>query len=159
MYSREHAIASLAVGVAGAVALSLPVPAWAAVAWAVVVGVGIDFDHFLVARATTGDWRAARRCLADPTLIVRDQGAIFDPSEITPIQRLLSHVVIAGALVGGLALVDVALAAFTALVLYVHLLADLVWDAWLEARSDAPTAADGADGGGDPADAGADAGG
>jgi len=47
---------------------------------------------------------------------------------VTPLQRLLSHAVVGGVLVGGLVLVDRYLAVFTAVVLYVHVLGDLYAD-------------------------------
>ena len=49
------------------------------------------------------------------------------------LRRLLSHVVIGGLAVGVLALVDGFLAVFVAVVLYVHLLSDLVADVRSEA--------------------------
>jgi hypothetical protein len=128
MYSRDHAIGSAVVGAVAAAVLSLPIPWWAAVGYAVVVGVGIDFDHFLVARLTTGDWAALRRCLRDPRLVFLDQDEIFDPLALWPLQRLLSHHVLGGLAVAGLWLVSVPLALFTLLVLYTHVLSDLVWD-------------------------------
>ncbi|WP_424002415.1 hypothetical protein ACOZ4I_01760 [Haloarcula salina] len=128
MYSRDHAIVSAVVGAGGVVGLSVPVPWWAALGYAVVVGVAIDVDHFLVARLETGDWAALRRCLRNPRLVVSGQDEIFDPFDLWPLQRLLSHHVIGGLAVGGLWLGSEPLALFTALVLYAHVLADLVWD-------------------------------
>ncbi|WP_089698747.1 hypothetical protein [Halogranum gelatinilyticum] len=49
------------------------------------------------------------------------------------LRRLLSHVVLGGLAVGGLVLVDGFLAVFVGLVLYVHLLSDLVADVRSEA--------------------------
>ncbi|MFC7026628.1 hypothetical protein ACFQJ5_01845 [Halomicroarcula sp. GCM10025324] len=128
MYSRDHAFLSVVVGVLGSLAFSVPVPWWAAVGYAVVVGVAIDVDHFVVARLTTGEWTAAKRCLRNPRLVFVAQDEIFDAGDLYPLQRLLSHHVIGGALVGGLWLVSEPLALFTALVLYAHVLSDLVWD-------------------------------
>lgn len=96
--------------------------------YAAVVGVGIDFDHFLVARLNTGEWTAVRRCLRDPRIVFTDQNAIFEEGDVGTLRRLLSHVVLAGLAVVGLLAVDVFLAVFTAVVLYAHLLSDLVWD-------------------------------
>jgi hypothetical protein len=48
-----------------------------------------------------------------------------------PLQRLLSHHLIGGVVVFGLWLVSEPLALFTALVLYAHVLGDLVWDNYL----------------------------
>ncbi|SFR89468.1 hypothetical protein SAMN05216559_0634 [Halomicrobium zhouii] len=130
MYSREHALVSLAVGLTGVWALPLPdvVPWWAAVAWALAVGVGIDFDHFLVARLVSGDWSALARLLRNPLLPLTDPASIFADDDLWAIQRLFSHVVIAGGLVGALWLWDQPFAVFTAVVLYAHLLSDLAWD-------------------------------
>ncbi|MFU1782787.1 hypothetical protein ACM16X_15495 [Haloarcula japonica] len=131
MYSRDHAIVSVAVGGAGVAVLPVPLPWWAAVGYAVVVGVAIDFDHFAVARLETGDWAALRRCLRNPKIAVLDQEDIFDPQDLWPLQRLLSHHLIGGVVVFGLWLVSEPLALFTALVLYAHVLGDLVWDNYL----------------------------
>lgn len=102
------------------------------VVYAAVVGVGIDLDHFLLARLNDGDWRAVRRCLADPRIVFLDQGRIFRTGEVGTLPRLLSHVLIIGALVGALAFVAPGLAVFTAVVLYLHVLADLYADNRLE---------------------------
>ncbi len=130
MYSRDHAIVSVLVGLAGLWALSLPelVPWWAALGWAVAVGVGIDFDHFLIARLVTGEWTALRRVAGNPLLVVTAPDEIFEDDDLWAIQRLLSHAVLGGVLVGGLLLWSASVAVFTALVLYAHVLADLVWD-------------------------------
>ena len=94
------------------------------------MGVGIDVDHFLVARLTTGEWTPLRRCLSNPRLVFLDQDEIFEPDAIWPLQRLLSHVLIAGVVVPALALWNVPMAVFVGAVLYFHLLADLVWDVY-----------------------------
>ena len=132
MYSRDHAILSLVVAVVGTSTLDLSISWPLTVVVALVAGVGIDFDHFLIARLTTGRWQALRRCLSNPRLVFFDQDGIFRPESIRPLQRLLSHVVIIAVVVPALALVDVALAVFVAAVLYVHLLADLAWDNYRE---------------------------
>lgn len=128
MYSRDHALISAAVGAAGVVGLPLSVPWPAAIGYAVLVGVAIDFDHFVVARLNTGEWTALRRCLRDPRIVVLGQDEIFDPLDIWPLQRLLSHHVVGGVAVAGLWVVAEPLALFTAAVLYAHVLADLFWD-------------------------------
>lgn len=128
MYSRDHAILSLVVGGLAIALVDLPFGWPSALVVAVVAGVGIDLDHFLIARVTTGEWRAVRRCLADPRLVFLDQDEIFQPGAIWPLQRLLSHAVIIALAVPGLWFVDVGLALFLGAVLYTHLLADLVWD-------------------------------
>ncbi|AUG46294.1 hypothetical protein BVU17_01695 [Haloarcula taiwanensis] len=131
MYSRDHAIVSAAVGAAGVVVLPLSLPWWAAVGYAVVVGVAIDVDHFAVARLESGDWAALRRCLRNPKIVLLDQDKIFGPQDLWPLQRLLSHHLIGGLAVGSLWLVSEPLSLFTALVLYAHVLGDLVWDNYL----------------------------
>lgn len=108
-------------------------PWWFLVAYAVVLGVGIDFDHFLVARLNTGEWTAVRRCLRDPRIVFADQNQIFNTGDVGTLRRLLSHVVLGGLAVGLLLVFDVFLAVFTAVVLYTHLLSDLVWDVLAEA--------------------------
>lgn len=128
MYSRDHAIFSLAVGALAVLTLDLPVGWPVALAIALIVGVGIDVDHFLIARLTTGEWRALRRCLSNPRLVFVGQDEIFDPASIWPLQRLLSHVLIAGVVVPPIAVVDTGLAILVGAVLYAHLLSDLVWD-------------------------------
>ena len=129
MYSSHHAALSL---LASAVLLPFvptALPAVGVVAYAVVLGVAIDFDHFLVARYNTGSWRALRACLSDPRRVFLAQGEIFDAGEVWPLERLLSHAVLAGVLVAGLLAAGlVGLAVVSAVVLYVHVLADLVWD-------------------------------
>jgi hypothetical protein len=130
MHSREHALVSLAVGLAGVWTLSLPevVPWWAAVGWAVGIGVGIDFDHFLLARLVSGDWTALRRVLRDPLLPFTAPAEIFESDDLWAIQRLFSHVLLGGLLTGALWFWNEPVAVFTALVLYAHLLSDLAWD-------------------------------
>jgi hypothetical protein len=104
------------------------------VAYAGAAGTLIDLDHFLLARINTGDWRALRAIVREPSLAVLHQDRIFAEGEVGALRRLLSHVVISGALVGALALLaslgvlPPVWAILTAFVLYAHLLADLVWD-------------------------------
>lgn len=129
MYSSHHAALSVLAGVALLPFASTGLGPLGVVAYAVVLGVGVDFDHFLVARYNAGDWRALRAVLADPRLAFVSQDQIFTPGEVGVLQRLLTHVVLGGVLVVALlagALVD--LAVVSAVVLYVHVLADLVWD-------------------------------
>lgn len=136
IYSRSHFLISVVVGimVAAAVGATLPRTAFL-IAYAGAVGVLIDLDHFLLARLNTGGWRAARACLADPSLVLLDQDDIFEDGEVGSYRRLLSHALIGGALVGGLALVDSFLAVFTAVVLYAHVVSDLVAEVREESRS------------------------
>lgn len=98
------------------------------VVYAAVVGVGIDLDHFPLARFNDGDWRAARRVLRNPRMVLFDQTSIFEEDQLSPLQRLLSHVLVGGLFVGGIALASPLLAGFTAAVLYAHVLSDLYAD-------------------------------
>jgi len=126
MKSRAHAAVSLAVAV-GALALTTPpIPAWAVVTIALGAGVGIDFDHFLIARWRTGDWRAVQRCLRDPTIVFVDQDAIFERGDVGSFPRLLSHAVIGGVAVPVLFRFDAYVGGLVAVALYAHVLADLV---------------------------------
>lgn len=102
------------------------------VGYAAVLGVGIDLDHFLLARLNDGDWRAVRRCLADPRIVFLEQNRIFRIDEVGTLLRLLSHVIVAGALVSVLAFLDPELGLFSAVILYLHILADLYADNRIE---------------------------
>ncbi|QZY00532.1 hypothetical protein [Halobaculum rubrum] len=145
MYSRHHAAISGVV--AGGLGLVLPLgttPAVAAGWWALLTaaGVVIDLDHFLMARLVRGDWANTRRALANPRVAVVDQSELFDPGDLWPLHRLLSHAILApiavfgawllGAALGGagLGVTATAAALSTATVLYVHVLTDLIWDVW-----------------------------
>lgn len=120
-----------------------PVPAAAVVVYGTAVGVLVDLDHFLIARLKTGTWDAVRFCLSHPGVAVGDQSEIFDPGDVGVLSRLLSHVVIGGVVVPAVAFVSVPLAIVTGVVLYVHLLADLVWDIFLlERQADAADSMD-----------------
>ncbi|MGM0590760.1 MAG: hypothetical protein ACQETI_03860 [Halobacteriota archaeon] len=76
----------------------------------------------------TGSWEPLRRCLRNPRILLVDQSEIFAGDDVWPLERLFSHVLIIGVAVPGLYLVDSYLAAFTAVILYAHLLADLYHD-------------------------------
>ena len=127
MKSRGHALISLAV--AAAVWIVAP-PASLLVLLVVVVGigVGIDFDHFLVARLNTGSWRGVRRCLRNPAVIFLDQDEIFEEDALTRIQRLFSHTLIGGVVVGVAAVISVYWATVVAITVYTHVVADLFDD-------------------------------
>lgn len=132
IYSKHHALLSVLVGVGFlAVGPATSLPAVVLVGYAVAVGVGIDFDHFLVAWLRTGRPRAIRNALANPRAVFFDQGSLFEPDELTKLDRLLSHVVIAGVVVSATWYLDPAVGLLTAVVLYVHLLSDLVWDVFV----------------------------
>ncbi|GGO01062.1 MULTISPECIES: hypothetical protein [Haloarcula] len=130
MYSRDHAILSVLAGLVLVAVTTPPVHPVAVVVVAVALGVGIDFDHFLVAYLNTGSAESTRRVLRDPRVVVTGQDDIFEEADLSKSQRLLSHVLIAGALVTALWLAS---APYWALVvgvtLYVHVVADLYADA------------------------------
>ncbi|QZP36781.1 hypothetical protein [Halobaculum magnesiiphilum] len=149
MYSRHHAAISAVV--AAGLVLWLPLgatPAAAAGAWALLtaVGVAIDLDHFAMARLVRGDWANARRAITDPRAALLDQSELFDPGDLWPLHRLLSHAVLApvavaaawavgnALAVAGLGVTATAAALATAVVLYVHVLTDLIWDVWRQDR-------------------------
>ncbi|KTG11170.1 hypothetical protein AUR64_05535 [Haloprofundus marisrubri] len=113
-------------------------PTWFVLVYSAIIGVGIDFDHFLVARVNTGSWHAARDCLRNPTRVFAGQDEIFEDGEVGTLRRLLSHVVIVGLLIPVLAVVSLPLALLTAVVLYGHLLSDLIWDVYLEIKNGSP---------------------
>jgi hypothetical protein len=138
MYSKAHLLISAAVGVAVAAATGQPpLPAAATVGYAAVLGVAIDFDHFLLARLNTGTWDALVGAIREPRLVLFDQGEIFEEGEdVTKIQRLLSHVVIAGLLVAGLYPFSTYAAVLSGVVLYVHVLSDLYRDVRDEAEAE-----------------------
>lgn len=132
MYSREHFVlgavtaALLAVPLAGS--YSLPVLA-VLLAYGVGLSVFIDLDHFAIARLRTGDWSHLRACLADPKAAFTDQERIFDDLDPLRFERLLSHLLVGGALTVASFALRPSVAVFTAVVVYVHVVADLLRDA------------------------------
>ncbi|WP_228546300.1 hypothetical protein [Halegenticoccus tardaugens] len=70
--------------------------------------------------------------------MVAGQDDIFEEGEVGTLRRLLSHVVIGGVAVLALSLSSPFLALLTAVTLYAHLLADLVWDVHLERERGSP---------------------
>lgn len=134
MYSIHHAAVSAVVGaivafVAGSIdLLGVALPPIALVGYAVAIGVFVDLDHFLIARLRTGSWEALRFCLRNPLAAFGDQGEIFAPGDVGGLNRLLSHLLIAGVAVAGLAALSVEFAVFTGAVLYVHVVTDVAWD-------------------------------
>ncbi|WP_255169841.1 hypothetical protein [Natrononativus amylolyticus] len=143
MYSKHHAAVSLVVGLALVAVLApvtvggVGVPSAALVLYAVAVGVFIDLDHFVIARATTGDWRALRFCLRRPVAAFTDQDLIFDSGDVGALSRLLSHLLLSGLFVVALAVASVPLAVLTGVVLYVHVVTDVWWDLDRYHRGDA----------------------
>ncbi|PSQ02632.1 hypothetical protein BRC94_01230 [Halobacteriales archaeon QS_5_70_17] len=132
MKSHEHAAVGAVVGAIGVAALrrfSRPVRT---VLWAygLLLSVFIDLDHFLIARAKAGDWSHLRAAVADPVWAFTDQESVF--GELTlAFERLLSHTLLGGLLTLGLYLLSPAVAAYTGLVLYFHVLADIAREAEL----------------------------
>ena len=134
MYSKAHGAISLVIGI-GLVAAGVEfVHPAVVVGYAVAAGVGIDFDHFLWARYNTGDWSALRGVLASPASTLADQSTIFGESDLSELQRLLSHAVVVGLAVPATWLVSPDLGLTTAVVLYGHVLSDLLADVRAERR-------------------------
>jgi hypothetical protein len=136
MKSSEHALVGAVVGVAAVLALfpAAP-PGTQAALWAggVFLSVFIDLDHFLIARRMAGDWSNLRRAVSNPRVGLVDQEQVFvDVDEPTLRQyRLLSHLIVAGVLVASLSQVEGRLAVLVAVLLYAHVVADLLRDAEL----------------------------
>lgn len=63
-------------------------------------------------------------------MVFTRQGEIFAPGEVGAHNRLLSHVVLGGIVVVGIAAVSPDWALVVLAALYTHLLADLAWDAF-----------------------------
>lgn len=134
MKSPEHA--ALGAITAGVLVFALPGIAFpleglALFAYGLLLSVFVDLDHFLLARYHAGDWSHLRRCVTDPAFAFTEQERIFEDVDTRTLEvhRLLSHLVVGGLLVGVLALLTPVYAIFTAVVLYVHFLADLLRDA------------------------------
>jgi hypothetical protein len=137
VYSRDHALGSLALGVVLLAVSAAPARPVVLLPAVVAIGVGIDFDHFLVAYLNTGSTKNLRRVARDPRIVVLDQRAIFDPADLSELQRLLSHVVIAGIAVSGLVMLgERGWATVVGLTLYLHVLSDLIADVRNEARTE-----------------------
>jgi hypothetical protein len=129
MLTRHHALVSALVGVVLAVAVPTPLPGPLLVAGVTALGTLVDLDHFLIARVRTGSWGPLRRCLSDPRMALFDQDEIFDEGDVGAGTRLVSHVLVTGLLVGGLAFVAPSLALVAGVVLVAHVACDVIWDA------------------------------
>ncbi|WP_160134811.1 hypothetical protein [Halococcus salsus] len=92
------------------------------------LGVLIDLDHFVLARLRVGDWRHTVDVLRNPTRVFTDQENLFEGTGGMASLRILSHVVIGGALTWLWARISRPVALLTGAVLYVHVLADLLRD-------------------------------
>ncbi|MDL5362849.1 hypothetical protein [Halalkalicoccus sp. NIPERK01] len=93
--------------------------------YGLLLSVFIDLDHFVIARAKTGSWSYLTRAVRHPVWAFTDQTEVFPDLDMA-LERLASHVVIGGALVAVLRPVSRPLAAFSAVVVYAHVLADLL---------------------------------
>jgi hypothetical protein len=134
MKSPEHAVlGAVASGILVVVLPEITVPLEAAIlfAYGLVLSIFVDLDHFLLARYHAGDWSHLRRCVTDPVFAFTQQEQVFEgvDTRTLEIHRLLSHVLLGGLLVGALAVFEPVYALFTAVVLYVHVVADLLRDA------------------------------
>lgn len=135
MKSLEHAAVGAVVGaiaVAGLIptTLATAVPLWLA---GVFLSVVVDLDHFLIARVMRGDWTNLRRAVSNPRVGLIDQERVFVDVDEVALQRyrLLSHLLVGGVLVAVGSWVDGRLAVFVAVLLYAHVVADLLRDAEL----------------------------
>lgn len=131
--SGEHAAVGAVVGSLAAFALVGPssVPTLVGVAaYGVLLSVFVDLDHFLLSRAVVGDWRHLRVAVTNPRVGLIEQEKVFAGyADVLRPRRLLSHHVVAGVLVGGLLAAGFdAIAAFSAVVLYAHVLCDYLRD-------------------------------
>lgn len=136
MKSAEHAAIGATVGAVAVVGFfpneSLPIQAalWVG---GVFLSVFVDLDHFVIARAMSGDWSSLRRAVTNPRVGLVDQEEVFVGVDEPRLRqyRLLSHLLIGGVLVALTSRLDVRLDAFVAVLLYAHVVADLLRDAEL----------------------------
>lgn len=131
MKSGEHFLVSVPVvsAVLGSVAERYSPGQLAALAvYGLGLGVLIDLDHFALARLRVGDWRHARDCLRHPKRVVFDQDNLFSGTGRLANLRLLSHVLLSGVLTALASSVSHPAGRLTAVVLYFHVLADLLRD-------------------------------
>ncbi|EMA40422.1 hypothetical protein C448_13776 [Halococcus morrhuae DSM 1307] len=122
--------------------LSIPVVGWvltrtdgrsprrlaALAAYGLGLGVLIDLDHFVLARLRVGDWHHLTDCLRDPKRVFVDQENLFEGTGEMASLRLLSHVLIGGALIALARRVSRPAERLTESVFFVHVLADLLRD-------------------------------
>ena len=136
MKSPEHAVIGAVVG-AAAVLVLFPAASLGTqgALWigGVFLSVFIDLDHFLIARRMAGDWSNLRRAISNPRVGLVEQEAVFaDVDEPTLRQyRLLSHLLVGGLLIAVLSQAQGRLALLAAVLLYAHVVADLLRDAEL----------------------------
>jgi len=131
MRSTHHLVLSLLAALSLAPVVDTALSPAVLVAAMTGLGVLVDLDHFLIALHNSGSPRALRWAVAHPVKAVLAQDEIFEATEVWPLERLLSHAVVAGALVAALVAAGfVGLAVAAGVVLYVHVLSDLAWDVW-----------------------------
>ncbi|SIR27753.1 hypothetical protein SAMN05421858_2081 [Haladaptatus litoreus] len=133
MYSREHFLIGVVVSGLLLVPLSERFGTLLLAGlfvYGVLLSVFIDLDHFVLTRIRTGSWRHLTACLKNPVAAFGDQDWVFEDvdSEDLEHERILSHVFLGGVLVALSVFVSPAVAVFTAVVLYFHVLADLLRD-------------------------------
>ena len=96
------------------------------VGYAAFLGTAIDLDHFVIARLRAGDWRHLRFAVVNPRAAFVDQDRLFDDGDVGELTRLTSHVLIGGLLVVVLGSFRPFLALVSAVVVYGHVVADLL---------------------------------
>jgi hypothetical protein len=128
MYPKHHAPLAAVTSAVVAVGLGRPGDLGWLVLAGTAVGVLVDLDHFPISRYRCGDWRAIRRVVADPTLLVSGEQAIFAEARVGERNRLVSHLLLIGPLVAVGWWVRPALGAVVAASLGTHVVADLLWD-------------------------------
>ncbi|MFD1513869.1 hypothetical protein [Halomarina rubra] len=127
MESSEHAAIGAVVSAVGVLSLrdcSLETRL-ALFGYGLLVSVFIDLDHFAWARLQEGDWSHLTRAVTNPKWAFVEQDDVFEGVEID-FQRLLSHVVIGGVTTLAFWLFSPAIAVYNAVVVYAHVLADLL---------------------------------
>lgn len=132
MESSEHAIVGAVVSAIGVGALrgrSLAARG-ALFAYGLLLSVFIDLDHFAWARRQAGDWSHLVRAVRNPRWAFTEQDEVFEGVNVTR-GRLLSHALIGGASTLAFWTVSPAVAAYNAVVVSVHVVADLLRDAEL----------------------------
>lgn len=128
MRSSEHAIIGAVVGAAviPVLARSRSFPAKLALwSYGVLLSVFIDLDHFVIARVKTGSWSYLVRAVRRPLWALTEQSAVFPDVEMT-LERLASHLLVGSVLGMVFRRFSRPLAAFTMVVVYAHVLADVL---------------------------------
>lgn len=130
MKSTEHAVAGAVVSAIGVLASgdrfsrSTKVLLWC---YGVFLSVFIDLDHFVIARYKTGNWKWLFEALTHPRQAFTAPEWLFEDARMTS-ERLLSHAVIGGVLTLLSFAITPFLAVFTPVVVYTHVVCDLLRD-------------------------------